>query len=121
MLIKFIYLLIFCLPALAQDNKMSAGYDPIQDNISVKYEAGQFLIYNCIDKHWVCVLETHFTDCEKERLEDIDNKVMDLRCAPIGAFPTKKSCFQQQLFMLSQNFSTRFCIHPAMKEKELKF
>ena len=116
-----VFLVLLSMPILAQENKIPAGYDPVQDNISEKYEAGQFLIYNCVDKHWVCVLDSHFNECEKARIEDIENKVTDLRCAPIGSFPTKKSCFQQQLFMVSQNFATRFCLHPAMKEKELKF
>lgn len=115
------FLFLLSLPLLAEENKDLAGYDPVADNFSSKYEGGAYLIYDCVDKHWVCVLESYYLDCEKLRSEDLDNNKLDLSCAPIGSFETKKSCFQRQLYMVSQNYETRFCIHPMMKQKELKF
>jgi hypothetical protein len=116
-----VFFLLLSLPLLAQENKDPAGFDPVADNFSEKYEGGPFLIYDCVDKHWVCVLESYYMACEKQRREDIDNKKQLLSCAPLGTYLNKKSCYQRQLYMVGQNYETRFCLHPDMKQKELKF
>lgn len=100
--------------------KDPAGFDPRKDVISEKYEAGAFLIYDCLEGHWTCVLETHFKICESERKQDLEDKKMHLSCAAISSFPTKKACFQRQLFMVSQNFGTRFCLNDEWKQKEME-
>ena len=122
MLPKFtVFLFLLSFPLLAQENKDPAGFDPVSDNFSDKYEGGAFLIYDCVDKHWVCVLESYYSECQELRDKDIQSKKITLGCAPIGKFETKKSCFQRQLYMIGQNYETRFCIHPDMQQKELKF
>jgi hypothetical protein len=118
---SLLILSIISLSVSAQENKSIAGYDPVEDSFSQKYEGGPYLMYDCVDKHWVCVLESYYTDCEKLRAVDIENKKFTLGCAAIGQFPTKKACFQRQLYMIGQNYETRFCIHPDMQQKELKF
>lgn len=100
--------------------KDPAGFDPRKDVISEKYDAGAYLIYDCSEAHWTCVGESHFKMCEIERKQDLEDKKIDLRCAPIGSFPTKKSCFQRQLFMVGQNFGKRFCLNDEWKQKELE-
>lgn len=108
--------------ALADDGeKILSGFDPSRDVISEKYFAGPYLIYDCEEKHWVCVMEDDFKECQKKRDEDKNNKKEILGCAPLGSFPTKKSCFQRQLFLTGQNHGTRFCISDEWKEKDVKF
>ena len=117
-----IFLLSTLMIAQAQEReRIAAGYDAKVDVISEKYDAGAFLIYDCQEKHWTCVVKSYFEQCGKERDEDMLEKRETLRCAPIGEFPTKKSCFQRQLFMTGQNFSTRFCNHDLMREREVRF
>jgi hypothetical protein len=101
--------------------KVLNGYDPKVDIISEDYEAGPFLIYDCVQQHWTCVLESYYKDCEKKRVSDLHFKKEYLRCAPVAELPNKKSCFQKQLFLVSQNFGQRFCIGPAWQQKEIKF
>jgi hypothetical protein len=101
--------------------KILNGYDPKVDIISDDYEAGPYLIYDCLAQHWTCVLETYYKDCQKKREEDLHFKAENMRCSPVAQFPNKKSCFQKQLFMVSQNFGNRFCIGPTWQEKEIKF
>lgn len=115
-----LYILLFLTTfAYGQINKSPAGYDPRTDVISEKYEAGAYLMYDCEEKHWVCVLEQYYKQCEANRAEDNLQRKLEARCAPIGALPTKKSCFQRQLFMVGQNFGTRVCLTDSWKQKEL--
>jgi hypothetical protein len=98
--------------------KELAGYDPKVDSISPKYEAGAYLIYDCVEGHFTCVLQSYFTECQRQRADDLMEK-KSIRCAPLEKRPTKKSCFQKQLFLSSQNFGTRFCIGEEWKQKDL--
>ena len=102
-------------------DKTIAGFDPRTDIIAENYEAGPYLIYDCQEKHWVCVMETFYKECEQKRSRDLastDNVYHS--CAPIGVFPTKKSCFQRQLFMTTHNHGKRFCIKDDWKSKNVK-
>jgi hypothetical protein len=111
-------LMIFCLLF----SLLSWGeFDPRTDIISEKYEAGAYLIYDCQDKHWVCVLEEYYRDCESQRSQDLSMNKLDLRCAPMGQLPTKQSCFQRQLYVSGQNYGQRFCVGDSWKEKEIRF
>lgn len=119
-------LMLFCMffaPVLLADSgeKVLNGYDPAVDVIAENYEAGPFLIYDCVEKHWTCVMESYYKDCQAKREKDIHEKKLDLTCAPIASMGNKKSCFQKQLFMVSQNFGTRFCIGDDWKQKEISF
>jgi hypothetical protein len=101
--------------------KILNNYDPATDVIAENYEAGSFLIYDCKEKHWVCVLEYYYKNCTNLREEDQLLKKLELSCAPIAQFPNKKSCFQQQLFLTGQNIGTNFCIGDEWKQKEIRF
>lgn len=102
-------------------DKYLNAYDPKVDIISEKYDAGPFLIYDCEDKHFVCVMAEYNKDCEEKRAQAAHEKKLDMGCAPIAELPNKKSCFQQQLFLISQNHGTRFCTGPDWKTKEIQF
>lgn len=114
---KLIFLLFVSFSAFGQE-KIPAGDDPPRDIISDNYEAGPYLIYDCVEKHWTCVKEPYYKECQEKRARDHKkpNNVYH-SCAPIGLFPTKKSCFQRQLFMISQNHGTRVCVKEEWKEK----
>ncbi|MES2525763.1 MAG: hypothetical protein V4598_01695 [Bdellovibrionota bacterium] len=90
------------------------------DNISDKYFAGAFLIYDCEEKHWVCVLEENYRYCEEQRKESVQKKERQLPCAPIGEFPTKRSCFQRELFLAGHAHGNRFCLLDEIKKEELE-
>lgn len=115
------YLFSFSLSTLADGEKVLAGYDAKVDVISEKYDTGPFLIYDCEDRHWVCVMESYFNECKEKRLKAISEFKEDLPCAPVGEFPVKKSCFQRELFMVTHNYGTDFCKNPHWREKSLNF
>lgn len=111
---------IFLTLLLAQFALAVDEFKPQEDIISEKYEAGHFLIYNCEEKHWVCVRDEQKNECEDEILEAKQSNPVNLPCASFGKFPTKQSCFQRQLFLVSNNFGDRFCINDSWKEKEIR-
>lgn len=118
----FFFLLLPILVGANEGDKLLTGYDVKTDIIADNYEAGQFLIYDCDEKHWVCVLESYFKECEEKRQNDktLPDKITH-SCAPIGEFPNKRSCFQRQLFMTTHNYGPRFCIKDEWKTKAVDF
>ncbi|MFP5385656.1 MAG: hypothetical protein ACLGHN_06220 [Bacteriovoracia bacterium] len=121
-------ILFFFLFFLAADSTRAEDYGPLddegtfQDIISEEYEAGPFLIYDCKDKHWVCVQPSYYENCKTLRKNDLAQREgLYHTCAPVGKFPTKKSCFQRQLFLTTHNHGNRFCIKDKWKEKNVKF
>lgn len=115
-----LFSLLFALPILADDGAKSLNeFDPRTDIISEKYEAGPFLIYDCEDQHYVCVMESFYKECLEKRSIDLHEQKIKVGCAALSETPNKKSCFQKQLFMSSQNHGKRFCIGPEWKQKEI--
>jgi hypothetical protein len=118
MIFLYVIFLSFFLARADDQLQVKLTYDPLVDVISEKYEAGPYLIYDCQEKHWVCVLEPYFIACEDQRKMDsslIENAKHS--CAPIGKFPNKISCFQRQLFLTTHHHGDRFCIKDDWKQK----
>lgn len=114
-------LLMFSMLALGQENKIVTGFDPSKDVLADDYEAGEFLIYDCEEKHWTCVLESYYQDCQAKRAKDLENpNSYDHTCVPVETFPNKRACFQRQLFLVTNNYSQRFCQKEEWKEKTNK-
>lgn len=108
--------------ALADDGEKELNdYDPKVDMISEDYEAGPYLIYDCDQKHYVCVLESYFKECEEKHQKDLDLNKKNVSCTPISVHLNKKSCFQKQLLVVSRNHGTRACIARDWKQKEIDF
>jgi len=101
--------------------KLVTGFDPARDIIADNYEAGPHLIYDCNEKHWVCVMESFWDKCRDQRTTDLQDKKVFLSCAPIGTFTNKRSCFQRQLFLTSNNHGVSLCVNDEWKQKEAKF
>lgn len=92
-------------------------FDPQEDQISDKYEAGLHLIYDCKDGHWVCVRKEFYKECEESRAEGLAKKQVRFNCAPIGPMASKKACYQRVLYLTTHNHGHRFCINDEWKEK----
>ncbi len=120
LVISLLFVLTLIHSTLADDGeRVLAGFDPHTDLIAENYEAGAFLIYDCVEGHWTCVRDVFYKECEAKREEDRLMRSRFARCAPLGQLPTKKSCFQRQLFMTGHHHGTRFCILSPWKEKEI--
>lgn len=121
MKLLFFCLYLFSQALLADDQgKVISGYDPRADIISENYEAGAYLIYDCKEQHWVCVLESYYLECETKRKDDLKDPENPYHsCAPIGAFPVKRSCFERQAFLTTHNAGNRFCLKDEFKKKAI--
>lgn len=118
---KALILILLATLAIAEDevNQLPEDFVPNKDNISEKYYAGAFLIYDCEEMHFVCVLPEDHQTCVKNREEAIRKKEKNLPCAPIGEFPTKRSCFQRELYLVGQAHGNRFCLLDELKKEEI--
>ncbi|HXH29459.1 MAG TPA: hypothetical protein VNJ01_01480 [Bacteriovoracaceae bacterium] len=85
------------------------------------YQDGEFLIYNCREKHWACVKSETFDECLEDRNADPSELDPLHSCAPVGRFATTRSCFDRQSFMSTQAFGTRVCVRDEWKGKISKF
>lgn len=104
---------------LPQSEKLSRNFDFKRDIISDKYLAGPYLIYDCENEHWVCVVEDNFERCKTQRAEDLRQNKVHARCAPIAEFDVKFSCFQEQLRLVSNVDPTKLCVLENWKLKEV--
>lgn len=112
---------VFLLFLIISQVHAAENFEP-SDLIAYNYDAGPYLIYDCVEKHWTCVAESFYKECETKRTREVassDHRIHHT-CAPIGEFPTKRSCFDRQLFMVSQAFGTRFCVRDVWKTKVIK-
>lgn len=117
------FLLVWSALVFAEDSEgppVPKDFELSKDKISEKYLAGAFLIYDCEEKHWVCVLKEDSDVCKENREKSIEKGERNLPCAPIGEFPTKKSCFQRQLYLSGQAHGFRFCLLDQYKKEELE-
>ncbi|MDD0852284.1 hypothetical protein HBN50_04205 [Halobacteriovorax sp. GB3] len=68
-----------------------------EPKISSEYRRGQFLIYDCKKKSFICVDKDSFELCKSKRLEMRELKSRHLSCAPLKDFKDQKVCFDNQL------------------------
>ncbi len=115
-----LFMFLISLAFAEEENPLPLDFVPNKDNISEKYFAGAHLIYDCEEKHFVCVLPEDNKACEDKRAEAIKKKEKFLPCASLGTFPTKRSCFQRELYMVSQAHGNRFCLLDELKKDELE-
>ena len=87
--------------------------------ISEEYNSGAYLIYNCQNHFWVCVAEENFKECEAQKIEDVAHARARSSCAPVKKFVTDKSCFERQLYLVSQNYGDRICVLDEWRQKEI--
>ncbi len=77
--------------------------------LSEKYNQGSFLIYDCKDSHWVCVVMEQFNDCKKQRDNEKENLLTEYSCAPLKEYSTKKDCFKAQKKLINSRDASLLC------------
>ena len=76
-------------------------FDSAKDEISDKYMAGPHLVYDCEDKHWVCIADEEKKECVEGRDLSRLKKGRSLKCTYFKSFEDKSGCFQAQLKIVS--------------------
>ena len=112
--------LSFSMSAWAQD-VINEGFDPTKDFISDKYMAGTSLIYDCLDRHWVCTGESEYQACVKERAINISIKRTELPCVASEVFASKRECFARAKTLVARGNIPKTCLHPLERQRFIGF
>ncbi|MBL6991750.1 MAG: hypothetical protein ISR65_18355 [Bacteriovoracaceae bacterium] len=80
---------------------------------SKKYRLGAYLIYDCIDRYYVCGDFESFTECKDRREITLKKKKEILACAPIQDFKTFDECFAAVYEKIHTIASKKFCLRSA--------
>ena len=78
-------------------------------NLSLKYQKGAFLLYDCVDKHWVCTAKPEFLSCKESRDIAIKDQSSTRPCVPIREFSSDQACQNHQRTLVDSAMRTRFC------------
>ena len=106
--------------AQAQTNPVE-GFDPKRDYLSNKYVAGTGLIYDCEDKHWVCVEQSIFETCKADNAKDIEAGRTELSCVATQLYGTKKECFARHREVIVRGDVPRTCLLPKERRRFIGF
>lgn len=60
--------------------------------LSTKYQRGSFLVYDCVDGHFVCTNKSGFVRCREDRKDGVRLNQSWLPCAPLKEFKSEESC-----------------------------
>lgn len=94
-----------------QDKIQRAREEP---RISSSYRRGEYLLYDCREKHFVCVNSTSFETCEERRKLAIKEKFREMPCAPLKKFKTQKECFDAHYAQIYGQKSKVFCLNSSL-------
>lgn len=106
--------------AQSQTNPVE-GFDPQRDYISSKYVAGPRLIYDCADKHWACVEETSYQNCQESHDKDTTIGRTELSCFPSLVFATKRECYARIRQLVVRGDVPRLCLLPRERQRFIGF
>jgi hypothetical protein len=80
--------------------------DPL---LSLKYQRGKYLVYDCIDRHWVCTGKAEFDLCLEQRDVGLLDKNSRMPCGAFDYFENEKKCQKHQKKLINRGDGTRFC------------
>lgn len=122
---KLLHLLfmILIIPFLlsAKEEEVAEDFLLLDPQISAIYDRGEYLLYNCNDKHWVCTRKVEFDQCERLRKSAIADNMEFLPCVGIKKYEKVEKCITEQKRVTYNGVSNRFCLHPKRSKDELSF
>lgn len=87
------------------------------ENLSFKYQKGRFLVYDCLDKNWVCTKSIEYERCKKIRNKAILDQDENFPCAYFEPYQTMDECHKKQTSLTNRSDVMVFCT----KTKKLSF
>ncbi len=88
-----------------------------RERISNRYYKGPVLIYDCRDRHFVCVDQVSADDCHQGRTEALKKNRFDLVCAPLKVFKTEPECVAEHYRRVHEGVDKSWCYN----ERRLRF
>ncbi len=121
-IIRLIFILAFVNSQAFAQKESFEEFDTAADEFSDKYMAGPHLIYDCEDKHWVCVADYEKKVCDESREKITLEKKRDLKCTYFKSFKDKKECFNYQLSVITNAVDPAWtCTVPNWRFQDIKF
>ncbi len=118
---KVIIRLIF-ISAFLSSSSFAEEFDTTRDEFSDKYMAGPHLVFDCKDKHWVCVDDDNKKDCLDGREGRVKDKFRNYHCTYARSFEDKPSCFEFQKKMVNSGNNPEWsCTIDKWRIKDIKF
>lgn len=116
MILTFI-LIIMTVKVFAEEAADTAA-KPVEVELEVKksnyringrYQAGEFLVYDCQGEYYACVDQDGSEKCREDRDVSIKRKEKRYPCAPLKKFENKKTCLQKNYEVIESLALKRFC------------
>lgn len=114
-----IILLVASANSFPQEN--TDQFDPLKGFISLKYEAGPALVYDCFDMHWVCTGKFEHGICQERRVGNIERGKIELSCMADKVFETINECNRYLKQIIVRGNVPRGCLHPEHKKRFIGF
>lgn len=80
-----------------------------ESKISASYRKGEYLIYDCISKHFVCVNKKNYEDCRSKMETAIDLRDFNKVCLPVKKFKDQRECFDKHYASQEKSRMSIFC------------
>lgn len=103
------------------DNEEGKDFSTLDLRIDSTYQKGPYLIYDCIEKRWICTGKPEYDMCEERRESALAMKEELLGCAAFTFYKTRKKCYKKQLEMIHRGSTQRFCLHPEYRDRNKDF
>lgn len=79
---------------------------PITENLY----RGRNLIFNCKNKHFACVSDFDFQECQQKRSKANEERKFLLPCAPLKTFTSQIECFKSHYYVIHNQTYKGFCL-----------
>ena len=89
--------------------------------LSTKYQRGVYLLYDCIDKHWVCTGLAESKICSEGRVIASENKFDRMPCSPIKEFASESKCNEIQARLTNASTTVRECKSDEIRKIDIIF
>jgi hypothetical protein len=100
----------------------SEEFDFGRDVISDKWFAGSSLVFDCENRHWVCVAPEDHQQCAQARERTLIKGKRELACAPAEVYQKRADCHETLRRMVSEgNAYPRVCLHPNERSRIIGF
>ncbi len=93
----------------SQNSEDSKDIALLDNEISLLYQKGPVLLYDCLSSHWVCTGEVELNRCEREKNVAILERKKQLPCAYIHKFKSKEECHARQQIFINRSIAHDFC------------
>ncbi len=104
-------------------SKLQVGVDFDQQDPFVNeiYQKGNYLIYDCVGKYWVCTGKTEYNICKRNRKNAKAEFEKNIRCGYFAEFDSREACYKEQQKMTHYGDIARFCQHPLERKRTKNF